>query len=241
MKRRVLVVDDDRHMVRTISDVLRLRGWEVDGAYSGEEAVEAVGKTPYRALVMDIRMAGMNGVEAFRAIRGIAPALPVVFMTAYSATELLREAERLGALRIFAKPFPIHELVSTLENVLVQQRSVLLVDDNLEFLATLRAVLVSRGVPTLQASSLDDALRLLEAEHPGVVILDLKLAEVDPRDAILAVRRVSPAVALILYSGHPDLLQATTAEFPAHWFSACFKKPFHPEQLLETLDALTGN
>jgi two-component system response regulator HydG len=238
--RTILVADDNRHLVRTMVDLLRLQGWEAAGAYSGEEAIEAVRMRRYDVLVMDVRMNGMNGVEALRAIRAFSPRLPVILMTAYSATELLREAERLGALRILPKPFPITELVAILESALRKEPSVLVVDDDQEFLRTLCGVLISREIPCLQAATLEEALGLIEREHPGVVLLDLKLQEGQPQDAVLAIRRLSPAVALILCSGHSELLETTTAAFPQQWFSACLRKPFLPEKLIEIIHALAG-
>jgi DNA-binding NtrC family response regulator len=234
----VLVVDDDRHMVRTISDLLRLRGWEVVGVLSGEEALEAVRTRRFDAAVMDIRMAGMNGVETLRAMRDGQQRLPVIFMTAYSTTELLREAERLGALRILPKPFPLADLVESLEQALLARPTVLVVDDDAEFLRTLGTLLRMRNVPTIEASTLPQALELVEREQPGVVVLDLKLGDVEPRDAVLAIHRLSPAVALILYSGHAELLEQTTTELPAPYFSAALRKPFQPDKLLELIDAV---
>ncbi len=241
MSRAVLVVDDNRHMVRTLVDVLRLQGWQADGASSGEEAIAGVRGRRYDAVVMDVRMTGINGVEALRAIRDSHPRIPVVLMTAYSATELLREAERLGALCILPKPFPIRDLVTTLESALREQPGVLVVDDDPEFLRTLCELLAARQLPTLHAQTLEEALGLLEREHPGVVVLDLKLGEVQPRDAVLTIRRASPAVALILCSGHPELLEATAAALPRSSFSACLRKPFAPEELIATLHALAGH
>ena len=239
MTRAILVVDDNRHMVRTMVDLLRLEGWEADGTHSGEEAVEAVRVRSYDVLVMDVRMTGMNGVEALRAIRAFRPRLPVILMTAYSAVELLQEAERLGALCILPKPLPLADLVATLESALREEPSVLVVDDDPEFLRTLCEILAARRIPALRAGTLAEALGLLAREHPGVVVLDLKLSDHEPQEAVLAIRRLSPAVALILCSGYPELLEAMAETLPREWFSACLRKPFPPERLIETVYALT--
>ena len=67
--RRILIVDDEKQMVRTLADIVRLNGWEPDGAYSGEAAVEAVRKRNYSVVLMDVRMAGITGVEALKAMK----------------------------------------------------------------------------------------------------------------------------------------------------------------------------
>ena len=79
---RILIVDDERLMVKTLGDIVRLHGWEADGAYSGESAVEAVRGKEYAVVLMDIRMTGINGVEAFKAMKEIRPDIRVVLMTA---------------------------------------------------------------------------------------------------------------------------------------------------------------
>jgi two-component system response regulator HydG len=63
---KVLVVDDDRRMVRTICDILKLKGYEVESAYSGEEAVGKVKLGGLDCVLMDIKMPGVDGVESLK-------------------------------------------------------------------------------------------------------------------------------------------------------------------------------
>lgn len=239
MSRRILVVDDDRHMVKTLCDVLRRRGWSPQAAYSGEEAVAAAGRR-FAAILMDVRMSGMNGVEALRSIRQAQPEIPVILMTAYSTRGLLDEAVRLGVLRILPKPFPLPELLALLDGATREGESVLVIDDDPEFLSTLCSVVEERGHRALRAATLDEALETLERREPEVIVLDLKLDGVEPREAILAIRRVSPEVVLILCSGYPAMIEETVSAYPSRWFHAALRKPFDPERLLAILDELAS-
>lgn len=241
MNRRILVVDDDRQMVRTLCDLLRRRGWQPDAAYSGEEAVETAAGLRHDAVLMDVRMSGINGVEAFRAIRAAQPEVPVVLMTAYSTRGLIEEAERLGVLRILPKPFPLDDLMASLEETVDGGEAVLVVDDDPEFLTTLCGLVRARGRQALRAGSLDEALETLERRAPNVIVLDLKLDDVEPQEAILAIRRASPGVALILCSGYPRIMEETISSCPERWFHAALQKPFDPERLLGILDDLPGS
>jgi two-component system, NtrC family, response regulator HydG len=119
MTRRVLVVDDDRHMVKTISAILDRQGWASTGAFSGEEAVAvAVGAEPrFRAVLMDVRMPGMNGVEATQAIRAAHPCTPVILMTAYAAQDVLAEARASGVVTIMPKPLAWPKLIAHLASI----------------------------------------------------------------------------------------------------------------------------
>lgn len=241
MTRRILIVDDDRQMVRTLCDILRMRGWEADGAHSGEEALELVRAQPYSLALMDVRMAGMNGVEAMKAIRASRPDLRVILMTAYTASELLAEAEREGAVRILAKPVAVPALLEMLENVVPEAPRVLVVDDDRQFLKTLAETLRQHGYHTLEAQNLDEALKCVESKNPAAVLLDLFLNGIAPRESVLAIRRMSPAVVIILYSGHAAALQDVAASLPNSWVLATLQKPFPPDRLLALLDEYITN
>lgn len=233
---RVLIVDDERLMVKTLGDIVRLHGWEADGAYSGESAVEAVRGRDYAMVLMDIRMTGINGVEAFKAMKEIRPDIRVVLMTAYTATEVLAEAEREGALRILSKPVALAGLIEVLEQASMNLRSVLVVDDDAAFLRTLSRLLEHNGYSTLTAKNLDDAIEMLETRSPGAVVLDLRLDGVTAPETVLAIKHVSPSVALILCSGYPAALDAATSAMPARLIHASLHKPFSPSALLGLLN-----
>ena len=239
MTRTVLVVDDDRQMVKTFAAVLGRRGWQSLTAFDGKEAVEVARDNHVDVVLMDVRMPGMNGVEALRAIRQSKPLTPVILMTAYAAHELLAQAERDGALSIMPKPVPLPRLLELLDQVIDADRSVLIVDDDPQFLSTLTEVLSASGQKVHKAGTLEQALALLDEQTPDIVVLDLKLDNEAPEDTVRAIKSARPAVVLILYSGHPMMLDETLAALPRELVYASLKKPFSPGLLMELLDDLT--
>lgn len=110
MKRRILIVDDDRAMVRTLSDILRLRGWETGEAYSGSEAIAAQKVQPYDHVLMDVKMPGIDGVAAYKALRRLFPRLPVVLMTAHRVADIEE-----SAAQVMGKPLDLPALFALLE------------------------------------------------------------------------------------------------------------------------------
>ncbi len=114
---RVLVVDDDEGMVATLRDILAAAGYEVDVAYSGSEAIERVRRHPPDCILMDVRMPGIDGVEAFREIKRLSSASFVIFMTAYAASHLVEEAWREGAVEVVAKPLDPEHVLSLIDAV----------------------------------------------------------------------------------------------------------------------------
>lgn len=239
MARRLLIVDDDRQMVRTLSDIFRLRGWDVTGVFSGEEAVEIVKSRPFDIVLMDILMPGMNGVEALRAIRASNPSIRVLLMTAHSGTELIEQAERDGAVRILSKPVVVSDLLDFLDSQRPSGHFVVVLDpEDDDFTKTLEARLEERGHAVHRAGNLALALECVMNRSAGVVVLNLPLDEVKPRDSVLAIRRIDPSVILILCSEVPAVLEEAARAVPPDWVYARLTKPFPPEQLLEMLDEL---
>jgi DNA-binding NtrC family response regulator len=120
MKPSVLVADDDRLMVRTLCDVLRLRGFEARGVHSGEEAVAAVAASRWDAVLIDFRMSGITGAEASKLLIETQPGVPVILMTAYAASDLPADTEQCGVLRVLAKPFAPERLFEVLDVALAR-------------------------------------------------------------------------------------------------------------------------
>ena len=202
-------------MVRTLVDVVQLHGWDADGAYSGEAAVEAVRERDYAIVLMDVRMTGINGLEAFKAMKTVRPGIRVILMTAYTAAEILAEAEREGALRILQKPVALRGLIECLKDATTNLRSVLVVDDDASFLKTLGQLLEQHGYSTITAATLNG---------------------ITAPESILAIKHVSPSVALILCSGYPAALEETTSSVPPRLIHASLHKPFAPAALLGILN-----
>jgi DNA-binding NtrC family response regulator len=235
---RLLVVDDDRGMVRSLCDVLRISGWEPVGAHSGEEALREVDRSRFSAVIMDVRMTGISGVEALGAMRQRYPTLPVILMTAYASDDLLEQARDYGAARILHKPSGVPGLLKQLETMRSMSRAILVVDDDPAFLASLSALLARREYTVFQATSLDEATAQLRLHAPPLVLLDLRLADVDPATVVASAQRATATTAMILCSGYHGLLDELAKESLGPRVVGTMRKPFEIDQLTGMLDAL---
>ena len=113
-KLSILIVDDDRRMARTVRDILKVKGYQAETAFSGTEALERIKEAPFDCVLTDIKMPGINGVELYQAIKEIHPQLAVVLMTAYSSDALIEEGLKEGVLASLTKPLDINLLLSFL-------------------------------------------------------------------------------------------------------------------------------
>ena len=119
---RVLIVDDQLSMAETLADGLSEHGYEGTALASSEEAVRRLESQQFDALVTDLRMPGLDGLELLKISRASAPKRPVIVMTAYSAVESAIESIRQGAFHYLTKPFKVDELVLFLDRALEDSR-----------------------------------------------------------------------------------------------------------------------
>ncbi len=238
MSRHALVVDDNEFLVRTLSDILRLAGWDVTATTSGSAAVKEVMARDFDVVLMDIRMPGINGVDAFRAMRAERPGLHVVLMSAYTAPELIAEAEREGVDSVMSKPVNPAALLERLERLRREERAVLIVDTDAQFLRTLSDVLEEEGYATVVADDLAHATRLLEERRPVAVLLHLHLGQADPGTAVRAVHEAAPRAPLIIYSGRPGAESEVRALVPEQWVHRYLQKPFATARVADVLRGL---
>ncbi|WP_163338324.1 sigma-54 dependent transcriptional regulator [Desulfopila sp. IMCC35008] len=114
-KPTVLIVDDEQVHRFMLSSMIKEWGWRCVEADDGTTAVAAVEQNSYEAVLMDIRMARMDGREAFSRIKAMQPALPVILMTAYSSVDDAVEIIKDGAHDYLTKPLDFDRLRLALE------------------------------------------------------------------------------------------------------------------------------
>ncbi|MBP7149308.1 MAG: sigma-54-dependent Fis family transcriptional regulator, partial [Acidobacteria bacterium] len=120
---RILLVDDDTGMLRTLQVLLEDAGYEVDTASSGDLAVERLRRGGVHAVLSDVAMPGMDGIALLRAVRDQRPNVPTILMTAFGSVRTAVEAMKLGAYQYLTKPVDPDELLVLLQRALAQARA----------------------------------------------------------------------------------------------------------------------
>jgi DNA-binding NtrC family response regulator len=237
-KLKILVTDDDRRMVRTICDILRIKGYEALPAYSGEEAVQLVQGEVFDCVLMDIKMHGIDGVAALKMIKGVAPDTPVVLMSAYATDAQIAEAKQHGAATVLTKPIDFQQVLSYL-SLLRKESSVLIVDDDLEFSQTLKEVLQSNGYRVNTEEDPAKVLDHMEQEYQLLVILDLKLGNADGLDVLKTVRARYHEKPVVLVTGERHEMSAAIEQGMQVGAHTCLYKPFAVETLIGIIEDIS--
>jgi len=117
---RILVVDDEADVRQVLRTALEGRGYRVDEAASGEEALARLASRRYDLLLLDLRMEGMNGVGVMERVRLSRPDLPIIILTGYATLESAIAAVRCGAADYLMKPVSVHEIARAVRRALQQ-------------------------------------------------------------------------------------------------------------------------
>jgi two-component system, NtrC family, response regulator PilR len=115
---RILVVDDERGMRELLELLLIKKGYDVQCAESGQEALELIRSASFDLVITDIRMHPVNGLEVLKQCKTISPRTVVIMISAYASTTLAVEAMNEGAYDYFPKPFNNDEILSVIANAL---------------------------------------------------------------------------------------------------------------------------
>jgi DNA-binding response OmpR family regulator len=114
---KILLVDDERGFVDVISKRMSKRNIEVTKAYSGKDALQALRKTDFDAVVLDLKMEDMDGIEILKIFKKIVPDLPVIMLTGHGSEEAARDGIGLGASDYLTKPCDFEELIAKIKDV----------------------------------------------------------------------------------------------------------------------------
>jgi DNA-binding NtrC family response regulator len=233
---RPLIVDDDRRIAKTLVDILRVKGFQPDSANSGPEALEKIQENHYDCILTDIKMPGMNGVELYREVQNIKPEIPVVFMTAYAADEIIAAGLDEGVIATLTKPLDINLLLQFFSS-LSKERTAVIIDDDPEICEMLGEILRLRDFSVVQVTDIPDIDAVLQS-NAQVVLLDLNLGHLTGLDVLTKIREHDTDLPVVLITAHrKELSRMIETAFQYNIF-ACLYKPIHVDELISVLHQL---
>lgn len=119
---KVMLVDDEKEFVHTLSERLQMRNIGTTTVYTGEQALEAIEQDEPEVMVLDLRMPGIDGIEVLRRVKQARPHVEVIVLTGHGSGEDEALARELGAFAYIEKPVSIQRLTETLQAAYEQIR-----------------------------------------------------------------------------------------------------------------------
>jgi len=111
-RERILVCDDDPRMRDTIVEAMAAERMDVDSADRAVDAIQRIMRTSYRALILDLKLPGLGGLDAISVVKRFDASLPIIVMTGHASYEVEQAARAAGIFYYLVKPFNLDELVA---------------------------------------------------------------------------------------------------------------------------------
>ncbi len=167
---RVLVVDDEAAERITLGDVLRLEGFQVTLAASGEEALSVALQegTPFDVVILDLRLPGMDGIEVLEHLHQQSPETVVILITGYATLETAILALRKGAYDYLLKPCPVEQILETVRRGLSELKK----DRH-------RQALIRKLQETVQELVSDSAISVEPSPQPSNRVIQVRDVVID--------------------------------------------------------------
>jgi DNA-binding NtrC family response regulator len=198
-KLKILLVDDEKEFVESLSERLELRNLEADVVYDGEQALDALKEGKHDVMVLDLRMPGIDGIEVLRQAKKRNPNVQVVVLTGHGTDKDEAMAKKLGAIAYLKKPVDIDHLIGALKK---EKMKVLLVDDEREFVESLSERLELRNLEADVAYDGEQALDVLKEGKHDVMVLDLRMPGIDGIEVLRQAKKRNPNVQVVVLTGH---------------------------------------
>jgi DNA-binding NtrC family response regulator len=118
----VLLVDDEEDFVEVLAERLEARGLRVETATNGQAALARAEHKLFDAIILDLAMPGMNGIETLKHLRATNPDLQIILLTGHATVETSVEAMKLGAVDLLEKPADLAALVKKIDQASARKR-----------------------------------------------------------------------------------------------------------------------
>ncbi|MBK7466300.1 MAG: sigma-54-dependent Fis family transcriptional regulator [Saprospiraceae bacterium] len=115
---KILIVDDEQSIRRALRDILELEKYQVDEAIDGLDCLVKLKQNSYEAIILDIKMPKMDGMEALEKIQSLASDTPIIMISGHATIDTAVEAVKKGAYDFISKPPDLNRLLITLRNAI---------------------------------------------------------------------------------------------------------------------------
>jgi two-component system, cell cycle response regulator len=122
-KAKILIIDDDLNLRKTLADILKIKGYDTVVAATGTEAIAAVEGAAINLALIDLKLPDMNGLEVMARIKAVTPLTEAIILTGHASMETAIEATKKGAFSYLLKPYQMDELLLNIRHGVERQQA----------------------------------------------------------------------------------------------------------------------
>lgn len=252
MARKILIADDDKHIVSLLSSRLKAHHYEVVAAYDAAQTLHQAHKEKPDLIILDIRMPAGSGISVLDNLKmSVATSTTsIIVMTAYPSEEIKQRALEMGAVDFIVKPFKPEEVLQKVRKALGEvsleeeghprAKKILVVDDNYNILKLLEYRLRANEYEVITAHDGEEALEKVRQEKPGLILLDVLIPKIDGYQVLSILKadeqyKDIPIVMLTARGQITDMKKGLELGAASY-----ITKPFDPDVLLEIIKGTIG-
>jgi DNA-binding NtrC family response regulator len=235
----VLIVDDDTNFCFTLSKILEKKGYATTIAENGQRAIELLKEKAFDAILMDVKMPVINGMEAWKRIKQIRSSATIIFMTAFSVEDLIKEVIREGAYAVIKKPFDIDTVVNMIEE---SKNGVLLavVDDDLNTGKTMKNALERKGFSITTCLTGEEGIALAKDRPRDIFFIDMKLPVLNGLETYLEIRKANPEAVVVMMTAYRQEMDELAKQAIEKGAYSCLYKPFDMDKAIRIVDEIAA-
>ena len=177
---KILVVDDEEIVLDLLGKVLAKKGYAVETANDGEQALEKVKKEAFNLLIADLKMPRLSGLDLLKELKKTNPYIEVIVITGYPTVEAAVEAIKIGAFDFICKPFDVDAMLATVEHCLERQLfniSHFQLGEMMSLFEVTRKMAATVTLDDILKSVLESALQITKAKRGSLLLVDGKTGE----------------------------------------------------------------
>ncbi|HID89710.1 MAG TPA: response regulator, partial [Anaerolineae bacterium] len=237
----ILVVEDDPDVANLIRYHLEAAGFQVEIAATGQEALQMAREVDPALITLDLLLPDINGLAVLQQLKADpeTTAIPVVVVSVVLSKE---ESLRLGAVGYVTKPIDEEVLLRAVQRGLGRRGPILVIDDDSDTLQLIREALRQHGLGVRTTRHGRRALQVAQEVHPALVLLDLKLPDIDGYQVLRGLKSnpLTRDIPVMVMTGSPGRIERREEAFMlgATRFLA---KPFAVEELVQEITRLLGD
>ncbi|MEJ2724813.1 MAG: response regulator [Deltaproteobacteria bacterium] len=201
-KLKILLVDDEKKFLDSVSERIRLKGFEPLLATSGKEALDIAKETKIYAAVVDLKMPDMDGLTTISGLKEMQPEIKTVLLTGFGDEKVREAAEALDSA--YFEKDDMGGFWNFIRSLAERKIHILLVDDEKKFLDSISERIRLKGFEPLLATSGKEALDVARENKIYAAVVDLKMPDMDGLITITKLKEIQPRIRTVLLTGFGD-------------------------------------